>query len=167
LELKKVNFKETFISFSALFLLMLMDIGPDQETRSLKDFVVEASFLVTYVLSETSHESITPTSEMMIGGTSPSYGAGYTTYLTLDVIADDSDIPVKTINFKGYSPVKGKDRIIAKIPRYNSEMPLSTIKYFDREFKEQEEAIELNLLQQGNSNLVLRTDRSADYWQYQ
>ena len=101
------------------------------------------------------------------------YGlGGY--HLELRVEAEDANVPVQTLQFSGYSPVRGGDRVEALIPRYETKRvgrqfrwdtfntPLTQT--YDRPFHEEESAIELTILSENKE--PVRRDRSADYHLY-
>lgn len=89
----------------------------------------------------------------------------------MQVLPRDEEIPVRTLAFAGYSTVKRGDEIRARIPRYeeeplpavlthpNDQRPEGNI-YLPREFREQEEAIEISIL---TGNEVVKRERSTTY----
>jgi len=104
---------------------------------------------------------------------SPRYDTGYNSNLVLKV-APERDISVRTIYFNGVFPGLAGNKIFAQIPRYREEKIPSTsnflksrgeeIFYIDREFKSEEEAIELSIL--SSDGKILRTDRSVNYEEF-
>jgi len=97
------------------------------------------------------------------------YQDGMIGYLSLNVTPYNSEIPVETLKFIGFSEVKVGDLISAAIPRYegikNSRLGLSWEKkgkfYVDRDFYQMEHPTELSILdREGN---ILRTDRAINY----
>ncbi|MBI5804190.1 hypothetical protein HY450_03025 [Candidatus Pacearchaeota archaeon] len=135
-------------------------------SRPLHELVVSVNFIVHDVVAQTHGTSFTPTSEWMIGGSSPVYWGGFTSSIILKVSPDDRDIPVRELTFDGFSPIRAGDYISAKIPRYEEKKFSENLHskgktlYFDRDFKEEERAIELAIISDGR---VVRTDRAVDY----
>jgi hypothetical protein len=88
------------------------------------------------------------------------------------------DCPVKQLSFDGNSIIKKGNKIIAAIPRYKTEheevlftKPMYEPRkfYFDRDWNEDEMAIELQLLGKKDSpesmlDNILRKDRSIQYY---
>ena len=107
---------------------------------------------------------ITPSSEAIYGGMSPGYSGGYLSKLGLDVRPWKENVPVKKLNFNGFSPVKSGDVIIAKIPVYEekkfSNWHFEKNFYLPREMGLEESAVEIVIL---SSDGLLRTDRSVEY----
>ena len=143
----------------------------DLKSRSkpLYELVATENFTVNEVVGESYRTSFTPTSEMIIGGRSREYQGGYTSNLVLKVTPDNKKIPVRTLNFDGFSAVRAGDYISAQIPRYEEKRALVGLSYsdrdqmfyLDRDFKPEESAIELILLSKRRK--VLRTDRAVNY----
>lgn len=144
----------------------------DLESRSkdLHELVVSENFVVDAAESSSHARSFTPVSEMIIGGRSPHYKTGFSSKLILKVSPENSEVPVKTLNFNGYSPVKAGDHISARIPRYEERKVEpgffgggvhSRTFYIDRGFNEKEIAIEVAII--GASGKVIRSDKSVEY----
>ncbi|HDD72458.1 MAG TPA: hypothetical protein ENG00_00025 [Candidatus Aenigmarchaeota archaeon] len=154
-----------------------LDIEEDRELQELRarskplhELVVSENFTVVGVVSKSYRTQFTPKSEMVIGGRSPVYSGGYIYKLILNVIPDNKNIPVRTLNFEGISPVCAGDYISAKIPRYEERKiepygrPCcrSLTFYLDRDFRPEEDAIEISIFSEDRKR-ILRTDRSVDY----
>ncbi|MFA7708240.1 MAG: hypothetical protein WCX73_04790 [Candidatus Pacearchaeota archaeon] len=152
-----------------------------KSAKPLEKLIFPCYFNVTEVISQSYATSVEPLSEMVIGGRSSSYEAGFSSKLVLKVDSIDSKIPINTLNFRGFSIVKAGDYISALVPRYTSKSfdnhnnPMvgnETMKdtyYFDREFNKEELAIQLvifdSLFIKGDKN-ILRTDRSVEYHRF-
>ena len=145
----------------------------DLEARAkpLYELTREEFFTVQGVLQESYSHSVTPTSEIMIGGRSPSYGAGYSTHATITVMPDNSKLPIKTFIFEGPVTLRKGDRVSATIPRYEKHEceeerfgchVSQRVIYTDRPYKEQEEAVQIITMREDERGAV-RTDRSANY----
>ena len=87
-------------------------------SKELYQLIFSEKFTVQKVLGNAYATSFTPHSEMMIGGQSPVYEGGFCLETILDVIPDNKGIPVRTLHFKGYTPVRAGERILAFIPKY-------------------------------------------------
>ena len=144
-------------------------------SRPLHELVVSEYFNVKEVISHAGATSFTPHSEMRMGGRSPVYDGGFTSELVLKVLPQNAGVPVRTLNFEGFSAVRAGDKILARIPRYGQEeldQPMfgnrferpREVLYFDRKFEEKECAIEIGIL--GSSKEVLRTDRAVGYGKF-
>ena len=142
-----------------------------KESKSLEEVIFEGEFLVKEVLCKSYAIEMTPVSEMVIGGRPPRYNTGYATKLILKVESVGKDkLNVKELHFEGVSAVKAGDSISALMPIYREEQKLVTPQhvyddryrsvYFLRDLKDQEKAIELNILA---GKEILRTDRAVDY----
>ncbi|PIU63017.1 hypothetical protein COS83_01395 [archaeon CG07_land_8_20_14_0_80_38_8] len=84
----------------------------------------------------------------------------------MNVTPKNSNIPVKTLNFKGFSAAQTGNLILAKIPKYESRKARNALNkttsfYFDRELIKDESAIEIIIL--SSDEKVLRTERAVDY----
>lgn len=136
--------------------------------KKLDELVIEDSFNVTDVLSESEATTQSLGAHLQVGGRNPIHKTGYTTVLTLKVTPTDKNSPIRTIKFLGYSTVKRGDFIYAKIPRFESHTERSTNRmldktiYSERNFREEESAIEITIHAAG----PIRTDRSVDYSTY-
>lgn len=146
----------------------------DLESRSkqLYELVVTENFAVDEVIGYSNTTSITPRSGRVFGEAPPTYSGGYKSKLVLEVTPDNESIPVKTLIFDGHSIVKAGDYISAQIPRYEEKkirpgffneprLTKSKTVYIDRDFKEEESAIELTILSEDGK--VLRRDRAVNY----
>ena len=145
----------------------------ESRSKSLQELVVIENFTVNEIIAESYATSFTPRSERVIGGKSSIYEGGFTSRLVLKVSPYNQDIPVKTINFDGFSTVMVGNHISAKIPKYEEKKiardlhfpsgPYSRdrIFYFDRDFNPEESAIELAILAEDGT--VLRKDRAINY----
>ena len=138
-------------------------------SKELYELVATEYFTVDDVVGESYSTSFTPDTEIVLGGSSRVYSAGFISKLVLRVSPDNHDVPVKTIHFDGFSGVRVGDYICAKIPRYDEKrvgidprfIDKERVFYFDRVFHSEESAIELTLLSAGGN--VLRRDRSVNY----
>lgn len=141
-----------------------------KEAKKLYKLVSEEKFNVDKVLTETEEISIR-TGEMIIGGKNTYSTSGMTLKMTLDV-TPERDIPVRNLNFTGFSPVRADDSIIAKIPRYEKKSfrlagsrtvydDGTRIFYFDRAYRPVEDAIELIILSPNGK--PSRVDRAVNY----
>ena len=148
-----------------------------KNSKPLEELVVSENFIVEEVLSQSEAKSLTPHSEMIVGGKSQHYDTGYSSLTRLKVnrLKTDSSIDdycnVHLLNFRGYSIVKAGDRITVKIPRYEKKeiqsgmFPVKNeIFYFDREFGLEENTIEIII--KSNDDKKLRIDRSVDYHEF-
>src|SRR3989338_4929932 len=145
----------------------------DWESRSkpLYELVFSEYFTVDDVIAESYATSITPLSEMRLGGRSSHYPGGYISKLVLKVVPDNKEIPVSVLNFDGISVIRAGDYISAQIPRYEEKKVASGVRcgshehytclYLNRDFKPEESAIELAI--HSVDRKVLRRDRSIDY----
>ena len=140
------------------------------KSKPLEKLIVSANFNVERVLCKTYNHLITPHSERIYGGRSPEYKAGFSNSIFLDVVPDKKDILVRRLIFDGASSVRGGDYVRVKIPRYEEKRPKCYVDpeeiedlhfIFDRDFQEEERAIEIEILSFGGK--VLRVDRSVDY----
>ncbi len=142
-------------------------------SKPLHELVVSVNFTVDDVIATSQTTSFTPSSERVIGGESPVYHEGFIFKSVLQVTPDAQDIPVRAINFAGISAVRAGDYIAAQIPRYEERVvyPGFFAKryigddkrytfFYDRDFKPNEFAIELKILEGGR---VLRTERAINY----
>ena len=141
------------------------------KSKQLYELVSTENFNVDDVVAKSYATSVTPQSEMIIGGRSPHYNTGFTSQLVLKVTPINSQVPIKTLNFHGFSIVKAGDRISASIPKYRKEelggegyvkpFNRAEIIYYDRDFNSEESAIELALLSADGK--ILRRDKAVDY----
>ncbi len=140
-------------------------------SKPLHELVVEARFRVQQVTSQCYSTEFTPSSESRIGGTSPVYSGGYTIQTNLDVISDDSQVPVKKLIFAGITSVRKGDNILARIPRYDKIRKFwmndeDESYHVPREYRELEQAMEIGTFGPNTSiqtDEIVRTDRSAIY----
>jgi hypothetical protein len=139
-------------------------------SKEIYELVFQERFTVDGVLTESDATHI-PVGEPVYGGRSNSCSGGMNFKTTLDV-TPAQDIPVRHLNFPGFSPVKLDDMIDAKIPKYEGKSFRvagrgtvydrgDKIFYFDRDFKPCEDAIELAILSPGGR--PARIDRSVLY----
>lgn len=108
----------------------------------------------------------------LVGGRVPESPAGYASSLELKIIPHDATLPVRTLTFKGNSPVRVGDQIAAIVPAYHEGkrgVPAVNIYdsgqrsvYFPRDLVASERAIELRLYD--GAGKLLRTDLAADYF---
>ena len=149
----------------------------DLESRSnnLYELLVEEDFNVNEVIAETYAISFTQYPDLILSSERPLvYHGGFTSRLVLKVTPENKDTPIRTLNFEGFSPVKAGDYISAQILRYKEEKVSSgfysgpfdkeRVFYFDREFNQEESAIELTLI--SAKWKVLRIDRAVDYQKF-
>lgn len=145
------------------------------KNKSLSDLIFDKKFFVKAVIGENYSTSFTPQSEVMIGGRSLVYNAGFVSRLSLQV--KDYDLEnktgIETIVFNGDLPVLAGNVILAKIPIYerkvlenpnqwSSDKPVF---YLDRACNNIELAIELSLVT--DSREIIRVQRGVDYSRYQ
>ena len=146
-------------------------------SKPLHELVVSEEFLIEEILGQSHAHSFTPISEVRFGGNSPQYEGGYSYDITMKVFSKGKGpvgIPVRTIYFEGNFPGLAGNSVIAKIPRYKQENVIISsssfankgeeVFYLDREFKSEEEAIELSIL--FSDGKILRTDRSVNYEEF-
>ena len=146
----------------------------ESHSKELSDVVITEKFTVDEVIAQSYAKSFTPDSERVMGGISPVYKGGFTSRLIIQVSPDNQNVPVKTLNFEGISPIKTGDYISAQIPRYEERRVDNDhyfsgrrgydIFYLDRDFNPEESAIELALLSEDGR--VLRRDRSVKYQKF-
>src|SRR3989344_1211436 len=91
--------------------------------KPLHELVITQEFVVTRAIGQSYATSITPLSEMMIGGRSPEYSGGFRVQTVLDVRAMAHDVPVRTLLFSGYTPVRSGEVIRASMPCYEKQRP--------------------------------------------
>lgn len=134
----------------------------EDKSKKLYELLVTERFTVEGVLGELKTSSYTSSSDMVFGEKSLGGITAVYPKLTLEV-TPDKEIPVRFINFDGYSPVKRGDYIEATIPKYEERrfFEVDSILYTERDFKEKENAIELAILSKDGN--ILRRDRTADY----
>jgi len=126
------------------------------EESELHKLVVQKTFVVNNVISQTDRKAITPSSEIRYGGKSPEYETGFTQRLVLEV-STSNEIPTKTLTFEGHSIVQAGDSIFAKIPMF---IELGNRYSARDQYNETETAIELDIRRRGKS---VRTDRAVGY----
>ena len=130
------------------------------EAKPLHELVVSEDFHVREVISES-------------GSTT-----GYKSSIELKVYPSEGNgSGVKTLYFLGNSIVQAGDNISAQIPKFETEIEHSRQRvpyksdrhwYYDRPFKEKEEAIELRISRRiEGEDKEVRTDRSGNYSKYQ
>jgi hypothetical protein len=142
-----------------------------KKTKPLEELVQTEEFYVKSVLLQNYQSTFTPVSEMVFGGSSPTYSGGHSQITLLEVIPRNDDIPVENLTFKGMSTACAGDWIITKIPRIGDTISYflgcnSAKQYTDRKYNKSEKAIEI-IIKKGNNSEILRTERSADYENYQ
>ncbi len=147
----------------------------DLESRSkpLRELVVIENFTVNEITGKSYATSFPPPSGMFFSRISPAYEGGFISRLVLKVSPDNPDIPIRTINFDGFSTVVAGNHIFAKIPKYEEKKissdfhfhsghySESRIFHLDRDFNPEESAIELAILAEDGT--VLRKDRAINY----
>jgi len=141
----------------------------DLESRSkhLYELTFPVKFEVNEVNGKSYQTSMTPTSEMMIGGESPVYDTGFTSRLVLKVKSYDKSISVTELIFEGYCPVLAGNDISALIPKFKEEkLPFyldgsGRTFYLDRKFKKKEIAIRMSIL--SPKGMVLGTYDAVNY----
>ncbi|MFW6450596.1 MAG: hypothetical protein ACOCZ6_06105 [Nanoarchaeota archaeon] len=145
----------------------------EAKAKPLHKLVEEETFIVEDVTGQSYARQITPVTEAGVGVSSPRYQAGYSFELVLEVSPEDKDLPINTLSFKGYSPVKKGEYITAKIPRFYKEEVKSGLFaphksdltfYLDRQYNSIEYAIEISVL--SDTGDVLRRERAVDYNDY-
>ncbi len=133
-------------------------------------------FTIDEVVAESRETYITPSSEVVMGGRSDTYGGGFTMSLTFKVTPDDETVPVRTLYFRGFSALEAGDYVTAKIARkimetnveflsipsnamgFPTQKPLS----YEMELSLEERAIELKKISKPDGK-VLRIEKSVDY----
>ena len=137
-----------------------------RRSKNLSELIVERLFYVGDVLSRSFANKVSPISEIQIGGSFPGYNAGYSQCLELEVYPIDN-INTRKIIFNGNSIVSGGNLISAKIPLYEfRKWDFSDQEFFlPRDFKEQEMAIEIGILDSKNYK-VSRIERSVEYCKF-
>lgn len=140
-------------------------------SKPLHELVIVERFDVNTVAANSYVTHISPHSEMMIGGRSPSYEGGFKSRLVLEVTPNNSDIPVRKLTFEGNSIVVAGNYISVLIPRYEAKgLPgehlldrheRRHVFYLPRDFKREESVIQLDIL--SRNGRVLRTERAVDY----
>lgn len=142
--------------------------------KPLSELIFLERFTIDDVLTTFQTTLISPQSEMRIGGKVRNYNGGFTSRTTLDVVPQDDSLPVRRLTFSGFSSLKAGDIISAQIPRYFEHGAIKefgpgglfdhvegTTFYTDRDYRPDEIAIELNLLDSDGESL--RTERSTNY----
>lgn len=144
-------------------------------SKTLSELLVVHNFNVNNVISETYPTVLASYPERILDGRPfAAYQGGFKSRLIITVTPDDKDNPIRTLNFKGFSPVKIGDYICAQIPRYKEEklslgfhnglFDKERVFYFDRKFNQKESAIELIIFSENKD--ILRIDRAVDYNKY-
>jgi len=144
----------------------------ESRAKSACELVVEEGFIVNDVLAGSSSTHFTPQSEIRYGGTSPSYSGGFISRLVLQVSPNNKKVPIQTLYFDGFSIVRAGEQILARIPKYevrrveqgffnDSPSDRARVFYVERDFKPQESAIEISILD--SSGKPVRIERSTDY----
>lgn len=142
-------------------------------SKPLYELVVTEKFIVESVVANSHATYISPNSEMMIGGRSPSYKGGFTSRVSLQVTPDDSRVPVRNLIFEGISTVRAGEYISTQIPTYeeindpaqrdfSDRYGPKKVFYLPRELKSEELAIELVIISPVDES-ILRTERAVDY----
>ena len=141
-----------------------------ENSLPLHMLVIQSDFRVRNVESEfvSAHDYFPSTRA------EPGYSGLVIPLITMGVEPVDSSIPVKTLKFPGYSPVRIGDGIAAKIPKYRTrtvkrsplhEPGARTTKdyvfYHNRKFRPVENAIELAI--KDGAQGIARVDRSVNY----
>ncbi len=156
----------------------LLDFGNWEDEKAnpkpLHELIFSEVFTIDDVISTFQPTLVSSRTEMVIGGKSGSYNGGFTTNTVLDVIPQDASLPIRRLVFFGFSILKTGDMISAQIPRYTKhEVPGNfghgglldwkrySSFYTGRDYRFNETAIELNLLDPNGKSL--RTERSVDY----
>lgn len=144
----------------------------DLEARAkpIYELTHEELFEVESVVQESYEHIVSPMSEWRAGSSSDGYTAGYSTLTRLTVKPIDSRIPITSIEFKGPTSVKAGDAIHAVISRHEThegdrnfdDYTPRNILYTDREYRPNEEAIEIKILS-AVFKKVVRTERSVNY----
>lgn len=127
----------------------------EEQTRPLNELVVEKMFKVDYVVSDTHSYKASLGSSRII----------------LKVIPEENSSPIRTLEFYGFSPVRGGDYIYAQIQKADAREetvgrsdghPIKGIFYYPRDFKETETALRIDIKNEKCGG-VLRTDHCRDY----
>ena len=146
-----------------------------ERSRPLSELVFQKLFYVGDVISKSFVKKFTPSSEICIGGKSPSYDSGQSHRLELSVYPVFEDVLTRKIVFNGSSIVNRGDLILAKIPLYEivTDPITYSVDYFVRKFnvprepKEEELAIEIGIIHPNNYKnkkpIPRRIDRSVEY----
>jgi len=147
----------------------------EKKAKPLSALIREETFEVKSVYVEFDAKSITPISEYRVGGPSPSYDTGYAAKTIIEVTPLCKEVPVEKLCFYGVSTVRAGDKIIAKMPVYDEKViaypdPISPTGfskslYFERPYKQEEEAIEIKILGD-EKDKISRIERSATYRNY-
>ena len=139
----------------------------EKNSKNLSELVRDEKFIIGAVLGESLETSVTegPT---IIGGYNPSTATGYAHSLTLKV--HGTVTAIKSIKFRGTSPVRSGDKIVVKIPRFKvHKSPGFEFSddgkeyYLDRDYNSIEQAIEIAIIK---GKRIARRDRSVDYHIY-
>ena len=139
----------------------------ESRSKHLYNFIFPVEFKVNEVNGKTYPTSMTPYSEIMIGGRSPVYETGFTSRLVLNVKPYDKNISVTELIFEGYCPVLAGNDISALIPKFKEKQIPSyswdseKISYLDRNFKKKEIAIRVSIL--SPEGKILGTYDAANY----
>lgn len=141
-------------------------------SKNLYELLIFENFKINEVNSQIYTTNCTPNSNIIFNCIKPmSYHSGFTPKLTLKVTPNDKYNPIRTLIFEGISPVKAGDYISAQIPRYEEKKVSANfysgpfnkelVFYFDREFNQEESAIELVLISEDGN--ILRRDKAINY----
>ena len=139
------------------------------ESKDKSKFIVSEKFIVERVLSKTKKYHIQdPRDSNFVGfGLSSHYTegqeVGQSTTFYLKVRAHEKSLPIKLLEFSGYTGAKAGSYIVAKIPRCEEKgrRVLENERFYvDREFKPKESAIEIAVMA---GNLEIERNQSADY----
>jgi len=141
--------------------------------EKIDKWLVEITGQVKKVEGKSYLTTHTPLSEIIVGGTSPSYDTGYISKLEFEILNSDPTSPVKKLIFNGNSPLRSGQEIRAYIFKGNIEkspLPLGLSltdrikkpKIFERDLKEEEKALYIKILG-SDGKKILRTDYGVDY----
>ena len=131
--------------------------------KPLHELVITQEFVVTNITSQSYATSITPISEVMIEGLSPKYSGGFRVQTVLDVQPTAYGVPVRTILFSGYTPVRSGELVRVSMPCYEKLKPSLSYDdtqeyYVPRALTKLEQALEIVIVYGGHD---VRTDRST------
>lgn len=142
------------------------------KSKDIIDLVFEEYFIVNEVLCRAEEVSISHIDgNTMLGGRVPTHNAVYVFSTELTVKPGNNDIPIKKLEFLGYSAAKAGDQIWARIPRYVIEKVSRETRhrydsgietfYLDRDWNEKENAIEITILDDNLKNA--RIERAINF----
>ncbi|HLC31194.1 MAG TPA: hypothetical protein VJK51_00865 [Candidatus Nanoarchaeia archaeon] len=145
----------------------------EKRSKPLYDLVHEETFIVQAVRAYSHSTSVSEIGA--IGGPpAPSHETGYTQQIKLDVLSiEPSTIPVRKLTFDGLTTVRSGEKILALIPRLDSESERDTSVlyerenhwHFDRAYKSEERAIRITILQPDGN--IAREEHAVDFHHYQ